>query len=87
MFIIALCVLFLIKLRWPKNKSLYSAQHFISIMLSIESFLRHKISLHIFVVNAKTWGAMSRAYKGHERCHLDPRFKPSVFACDASRQP
>ena len=27
MFITAVCVLFLIKLRWPKNKSIYDIKH------------------------------------------------------------
>ena len=30
MFITAVCILFLIKLRWPKNKSLYVSQNFIN---------------------------------------------------------
>ena len=29
-FITAVCILFLIKLRWPKNKSLYVSQNFIN---------------------------------------------------------
>ena len=30
MFITAVCFIFLIKLRWPKTKSLYGYNHFIS---------------------------------------------------------
>ena len=45
MFITAVCVIFLIKLRWPKNKSLYDtikprlhAQHNRSIIEATEKF-------------------------------------------------
>ena len=48
MFITAVCVLFLIKLRWPRNKSLYDAVIVCNIKLFEKYQPLHAINLSVF---------------------------------------
>ena len=47
MFITAICVLFLVKLRWPKNKSLYDIiNHYFSLGLAYSEILAFLLCFH-----------------------------------------
>ena len=70
MFITAVCVLFLIKLRWPKNKSIYGNLYFLS----------HNYRVHIILFRLKKnyrkekryrWKRAKKLYSGMQIFNYD----------------
>ena len=49
-FVTAVCVLFLLKLRWPKTKSIYYDQNTFCIycLIKLQNFTLHRIHFHIY---------------------------------------
>ena len=58
MFITAVCIVFLIKPRWPSNKSLYDAVNLFTDKLIFMKYISHSFIMYVFFLCTR--GAFAR---------------------------
>ena len=86
-FVTAVCVLFLLKLRWPKTKSIYYDQNTFCIycLIKLQNFTLHRIHFHIYFFWWGVGGAGGGAFIPGS-IHLKGAFIRGLFFCSVGRR-